>query len=84
MSAVATCREVITFLAEYLADELPGERRASFERHLALCDACVDYIVMYESTIRLARVATADLDLRLEDMPQDLVDAILEATLGRG
>ncbi len=79
MSGIPTCREVITFLADYLANELPPERRAAFERHLALCDSCVDYIAMYESTIRLARVATVETDLRVEDMPEDLVIAILDA-----
>jgi anti-sigma factor RsiW len=84
MSAIPTCREVITFLADYLANELPPERRASFERHLALCESCVDYIAMYESTIRLARAAATAPDLRVVDMPEDLVIAILAATVGRG
>ena len=79
MSGAATCREVITFLADYLENELPAERRVAFERHLALCDSCTDYIAMYESTIRLARAATKEPALRVEDMPEDLVKAILDA-----
>ena len=79
MSRIPTCREVITFLGDYLANELAPEHRAEFERHLALCASCVDYLAMYESTIRLARRAAAEPELRVEDMPEDLVNAILEA-----
>lgn len=79
MSRIPTCHEVITFLGDYISDELPPERRAEFERHLALCKSCVDYLAMYESTIRLARRAVTEPELRIEDMPEDLVKAILEA-----
>ncbi|HKR66555.1 MAG TPA: zf-HC2 domain-containing protein [Thermoanaerobaculia bacterium] len=74
-----TCHEVLTFLGDYLANELPSERRAEFERHLSLCDSCVDYLAMYEATIRMARRAAMEPELRVEDMPEDLVKAILEA-----
>jgi anti-sigma factor RsiW len=79
MSRIPTCREVLTFLGDYLANELPDERRADFERHLALCDSCVAYIEMYEMTIRLARRAATTPELRVEEMPEDLVKAILGA-----
>ena len=69
-----TCREVITlFLADYVANELPPERRAELERHFALCASCAAYLATYESTIRLARGAYVELD----DLPEELVRAIL-------
>jgi len=79
VSRIPTCHEVITFLGDYVANELPPERRAEFERHLALCKSCVDYLAMYESTIRMARWAAKEPDLRIEEIPEDLVKAILEA-----
>jgi len=83
MSAMAPvdCREMITFLADYLANELPAERRRLFDGHLALCDSCVEYLATYEETIRMARAATDAGDLPA--MPEELVNAILEATKPR-
>jgi anti-sigma factor RsiW len=82
MSAMAPvdCRELITFLCDYLSNELPSERRAAFEEHLAECRSCVQYLATYEETIRMARAATAAPEWSAEDMPEELVRAILAAT----
>lgn len=82
MSAMAPvdCRELITFLGDYLADELPAERRAAFERHLAICSSCVDYLASYEEAIRMARAAATVPQRGVEEMPEELVKAILDAT----
>jgi len=69
-----TCRELITFLADYLDGALPAEKNAEFERHLALCDSCVRYIATYRETILMAKAAE---DLPLGEPPEDLVRAIL-------
>ena len=71
------CREVIAFLADYLDGVLPPELNAEFERHLAVCDSCVQYIATYRETIRMSKAATAE--LRIEAPPEDLVRAILAA-----
>jgi anti-sigma factor RsiW len=78
-----TCRELITFLADYLAGELPAARNVEFERHLAVCASCVQYIATYQETIRMARSAMLEPELRVEDVPEDLVTAIL-ASIDRG
>ena len=85
MSAAAyiTCRELITFLGDYLAGELPAAKNHEFERHLAVCDSCVQYIATYQETIRMAKSAMTAPELRVEDVPEDLVKAIL-ATLELG
>jgi anti-sigma factor RsiW len=83
MSAVyITCQELITFLADYLAGQLPPAKNAEFARHLALCVSCVQYIATYEQTIRMAKSAMTAPELRIEEVPEDLVTAIL-ASVGR-
>ena len=72
-----TCEEVLTFLAEYLAGELPPVRREEFDRHLAGCDSCRAYLDTYAETIRLARGAEAE--TAVAELPVDLVRAILAA-----
>lgn len=77
---VLTCREVVDFLLDYLSGALPVDQAAQFERHLAVCSACVDYIRSYEDTIRFSRTAFDDLtDEQAADVPEELVQAILAA-----
>ena len=72
-----TCRELLDFLYLYLENELPEDRHAEFDRHLAVCDACREYIRRYQDTIRLGRSAYADSGTA--DVPEELVRAILDA-----
>jgi anti-sigma factor RsiW len=71
-----TCKEVLDFLMSYLDGELTAEQRAEFERHLAICDACRDYIASYKSTVQLERSTASDKDA---PVPEHLVQAILAA-----
>lgn len=77
VSESVDCREVVTFLWAYLADELPPEKAAAFERHLTGCDACVSYLETYKSTIELTKGALAE--PAAEEIPEDLVRAVLAA-----
>jgi anti-sigma factor RsiW len=73
-----TCRELIEFLYLYLSGELPAERFAEFERHLAVCPSCVEYIESYRATVALAKRTLADPDRPGDEtVPEDLVAAIL-------
>jgi anti-sigma factor RsiW len=74
-----TCRELIEFLLEYLEGGLTPAERAVFDEHLAECPSCVDYLGMYEDTIRLSKGAFA---APPEKPPEDLVRAILAARGG--
>jgi anti-sigma factor RsiW len=79
-----TCREFIEFLMEYLERALPVQRLSEFERHLGGCSSCRAYLQNYQSTVRLGRAAFADPeagpdDALPEDVPEDLVKAILAA-----
>jgi anti-sigma factor RsiW len=78
--AFITCEEVITFLLEYLSQELPADEARNFERHLAICSSCAAYLATYERTVQLGREA---LRRELEGDPPplggDLVRAILQS-----
>ncbi len=76
---ILDCRELIAFLADYLDGELAPEVRDAFELHLSLCPACVDYLANYRETLRLERRAfEADAGIP-DDVPEELVAAILAA-----
>jgi len=73
------CGEVITFLFEYLEDGTPAERKFEFDRHLAICPSCRNYLETYrESLLILHRGAQLD-EAEIPELPQHLVDAILRS-----
>lgn len=74
-----TCREVAEFLMRYLDGELSPAERAEFERHLAVCAACVSYLDSYRKTVEVERLAHAGDRDATERVPEGLVRAILEA-----
>ena len=79
-----TCRELIEFLNLYLDGELPPERVAEFERHLSVCDSCVNYLATYEKTIALGKAACEDLDSPVgTGVPEELVAVVLSARRGK-
>lgn len=74
-----TCKELIDFLDDYVADDLEPSRRIEFERHLRVCPSCRAYLASYRETIRLTRgVWAAD----PTTLPPELMTAIL-ATVTR-
>lgn len=78
-----SCRELIDFIADYLDGALsPGPRRA-FEEHLAICPDCVSYLDGYRETIRLGAAAFSE-PSELEEVPEDLVHAVLSARRSGG
>jgi anti-sigma factor RsiW len=78
-----SCRELIEFLAAYLDGELSTEERVRFDAHLAVCPYCVDYLASYRETIHLGKRTLAAEAERLEEVPVELVSAILEARAQR-
>ena len=69
-----TCRELIELIAEYLEGTLDADTRALFERHLANCPSCREYLSSYRVTMVLANEA---LEATADDVPEELVQAIL-------
>jgi predicted anti-sigma-YlaC factor YlaD len=75
---MVTCRELIEFLDDYVADALPLARRAAFLEHLAICPPCRDYLKTYRDTIKLGRSVLADpAEWMSETIPEELVRAIV-------
>jgi mycothiol system anti-sigma-R factor len=72
-----TCQQLVDFIMSYLDNELPQAERAEFDRHMAACPSCVDYLKTYEKTILLAK--TCGDDPVPDEVPESLVQAILEA-----
>ncbi|MEW6321126.1 MAG: zf-HC2 domain-containing protein [Acidobacteriota bacterium] len=78
-----TCREFADFIMDYLTGELPPETLEPFERHLSRCPNCHEYLAQYRQTVEAGRRAFAcDDDLVPDNVPEDLVKAILEARKG--
>jgi anti-sigma factor RsiW len=74
-----TCREVLDFLMAYLDGELTPEVRSEFERHLAVCPPCVEYLSSYRRTVELERQAfqPCEGEGTPHAIPDDLIKAIL-------
>lgn len=72
-----TCQQLIDFIMSYLDNELPDDQRAEFDRHMAACPSCVDYLETYEKTVLLTKAATDD--PVPAEVPESLVQAILAA-----
>ncbi len=75
-----TCAEFEDFIIAYLDGELNAGQKRIFELHLAMCRECRDYLAAYRSAMTITRDTldgqTADV---LEDVPEDLVSAVLAA-----
>ena len=75
-----TCEELVTFLLDYLSQELDAEERREFERHLAVCPSCAAYLATYEQTVHLGRKALCEeLESHPPELGRELVRAILES-----
>ena len=77
------CSEVIEFLWAYVASELPDDKLTEFERHLAVCPSCRAYLSTYRKTLELELGAFQEAGEPEEELPEDLVNAVMEA-LRRG
>jgi predicted anti-sigma-YlaC factor YlaD len=80
MHRMITCREFEDFVQQYLDEELPSPQLAMFELHLRICRECRDYLAAYRRSLEIGRaVFKADDESLPEDVPEDLIKAILEA-----
>jgi len=67
------CDEFVEVVTEYLEGKLGEGDRANFEKHLALCDSCRDYLEQMKLTLR----ATGK--LRAEELPAEALEELLQA-----
>jgi predicted anti-sigma-YlaC factor YlaD len=59
-----SCRELVELVTDYLDGALGPEETQRMDEHLKLCGSCSVYVEQMRTTVRLAAVATAELDLR--------------------
>ncbi len=80
MFGMLTCREFEAFVLDYSEGQLARGQRLSFELHLRMCPQCREYLQLYLRTVEASRSAFPDPDAPVpEDVPEELVKAILEA-----
>ena len=66
------CQEVVELVTDYLDGALPAADRRRFERHLAGCPHCTEYLAQMRETIRLTgRLTPEDLS---SEMRTDFTD----------
>jgi anti-sigma factor RsiW len=62
------CQQAVELVTDYLEDALPRSARRRFERHLAGCPHCTEYLTQMRATIKLAgRVTPDDLTPQMQD-----------------
>jgi predicted anti-sigma-YlaC factor YlaD len=74
-----TCREFAAFLDDHFDGKLPKSVADEFEDHLSICPDCRTYLRNYRLTIDLARDSANDDGAIPESVPDELVEAVLEA-----
>jgi anti-sigma factor RsiW len=73
------CSDLITtFIMEYVDGTLPPETLADFEHHLDVCASCTAYLRTYRETIAMAAAAGTAPRVDVQDVPEELVRAILQ------
>jgi anti-sigma factor RsiW len=67
------CQQAVELVTNYLEGVLRRPERRRFERHLAGCPHCTEYLAQIRETIRLAgRVTPEDLTPQMRDDLTDL------------
>jgi anti-sigma factor RsiW len=79
MHRMITCTEFEDFVLRYLDGELSARQRSVFDLHLRLCRECREYLAAYRRTIEVVREARSADEALPDDVPEDLIKAILEA-----
>ena len=80
MHGMITCKEFEDFIQRYCDDELTNRQRSQFERHLSICRECREYLVAYQHAMKVSRAVFLSSDDPVpDDVPEDLIKAILEA-----
>ncbi len=72
---------ITTFLMDYVDGTLPPETLTDFEHHIDGCASCVSYLRTYRETIAMAAAAGTAPRVDVEDVPEELVRAILQVRL---
>ncbi|HET7129038.1 MAG TPA: zf-HC2 domain-containing protein [Gaiellaceae bacterium] len=68
-----SCQELVELVTDYLEGALDDRDLRAFERHLAECDGCTEYVAQLHTTIRLVGRVTPN------DLTEDAESALLQA-----
>ncbi|MDC0886438.1 zf-HC2 domain-containing protein [Altererythrobacter sp.] len=80
LPGMITCAEFDRFIVDYFEGELSDAELRTFERHMAVCRECREYLAAYRASMALVRDASAQAtDVDLTDPPEDLIAAIVAA-----
>ncbi len=83
MHGMITCREFEEFVLSYLDGELPARQARIFAWHLRICRECREYLAAYRRTIELGEAVLGPAHEAVpEDVPEDLVRAVLDSREG--
>ena len=67
------CQQAVEMVTDYLEDALDRTDRQRYEKHLAVCPHCTEYLAQVRETIRLAgRITPADLSPEMRDAFTDV------------
>ncbi|RMG59131.1 MAG: hypothetical protein D6713_06160 [Deltaproteobacteria bacterium] len=59
------CRELINLLADYLDGSMDPELREELERHISMCEPCMNFLRTYDRTRIITR------QVRIEEIPEE-------------
>ena len=77
---MVTCAEFEEFIFNYDEGTLPPKQKRIFDIHMMFCKDCRSYLAAYRRTIEMSKAAFKYPDDPLpEDVPEDLVRAIMDA-----
>ena len=72
-SADIACQQAVEMVTDYIENALPGDDRQRYDRHLADCPHCTEYLAQVRETIRLAgRLTPSDMSPEMRDAFADV------------
>ena len=75
---MVTCREFNAFVLDYTEGLLTDRQSVLFERHMRFCPMCRSFLKTYIASYKAVKAYRLDDFELLEDVPQELLDAISE------
>jgi len=70
------CAQLVEAVTDYLEGAMSDRKRARFERHLAACTSCQEYLAQLQHTIELTGRLSVD---DVEALPPMAREALLDA-----
>ncbi len=85
MPGQITCRQFEGFVIDYIEGRLSDRQLKLFNRHMAVCPFCRTSLAAYVQAIEMGKAICAESEKGepFQRAPQELIDAILEVTVGK-